>query len=113
MAFLLQYAKVVKLFPFKSKYAIIGTTFRQCSSSSSSGSSTSSTNILPEQQQQHQQQNNNYSTKIFKMNKKKGSRDGLGKPKGYYDTETRYILEHGLKSGKPDKIMSNQPFLGQ
>lgn len=55
---------------------------------------------------------NSNSTKTFRMNKRKaGQRDGLGKPKGYFDTESRYILERGLKSGQPAQVLGNKPYL--
>ena len=97
---LLECVKVVRLFPsIKSRQLLYGTRFY------------SSINDITTLDDTKQQINN--ETKVFKMKRKKGSRDGLGKPKGYYDTESRYVLEYGSKSGLPDKItdIPQKPFL--
>lgn len=47
------------------------------------------------------------NTRLFTGNQKK-DRDGLGKPKGYSDVKSRYVLQKHTLSGLPDK---EKPFL--
>ena len=49
--------------------------------------------------------------KVFRAPKFNKRRDGKGKPKGYFDVESRYSLELGLKSGQPENILVKKPYI--